>query len=104
MTLGNLDFDTYAKAYGIEGSTVKGPDDLRRRSKPLSRRVASMSPPCQWITRRTCGSWWTSCGRKLTHDAMAGAQVVIDLANSPSSEDKAVLEFFETSDRNLLAA
>ena len=28
MTLGNLDFDTYAKAYGIEGSTVKGPDDL----------------------------------------------------------------------------
>jgi uncharacterized protein YbjT (DUF2867 family) len=37
-------------------------------------------------------------------DAMAGAQVVIDLANSPSFEDKAVLEFFETSGRNLLAA
>jgi uncharacterized protein YbjT (DUF2867 family) len=36
--------------------------------------------------------------------AMAGAQVVIDLANSPSFEDKAVLEFFETSGRNLLAA
>ncbi|MGZ3357453.1 MAG: SDR family oxidoreductase, partial [Isosphaeraceae bacterium] len=34
----------------------------------------------------------------------AGAQVVIDLANSPSFEDKAVLEFFETSSRNLLAA
>jgi uncharacterized protein YbjT (DUF2867 family) len=31
-------------------------------------------------------------------------QVVIDLANSPSFEDKAVLEFFETSGRNLLAA
>jgi uncharacterized protein YbjT (DUF2867 family) len=30
--------------------------------------------------------------------------VVIDLANSPSFEDKAVLEFFETSGRNLLAA
>jgi len=30
-------------------------------------------------------------------EAMAGAQVVIDLANSPSFEDKAVLEFFETS-------
>jgi len=29
---------------------------------------------------------------------------VIDLANSPSFEDKAVLEFFETSGRNLLAA
>src|SRR6516162_347520 len=36
--------------------------------------------------------------------AMAGTQVVIDLANSPSFEDKAVLEFFETSGRNLLAA
>ena len=35
---------------------------------------------------------------------MAGAQVVIDLANSPSFEDKAVLEFFETSGRNLLAS
>ncbi|MGY8661374.1 SDR family oxidoreductase [Bradyrhizobium sp. UFLA05-109] len=36
--------------------------------------------------------------------AMAGTQVVIDLANSPSFEDKAVLDFFETSGRNLLAA
>src|SRR5215208_3302339 len=37
-------------------------------------------------------------------EAVAGAQVVIDLANSPSFEDKAVLDFFETSGRNLLAA
>jgi uncharacterized protein YbjT (DUF2867 family) len=37
-------------------------------------------------------------------EALAGAQVVIDLANSPSFEDKAVLEFFETSGRNLAAA
>src|SRR4051795_5651801 len=36
--------------------------------------------------------------------AMAGAQVIVDLTNSPSFEDKAVLEFFETSGRNLLAA
>jgi uncharacterized protein YbjT (DUF2867 family) len=36
--------------------------------------------------------------------ALTGAQVVVDLANSPSFEDKAVLEFFETSTRNLLAA
>ncbi|MDH2385779.1 SDR family oxidoreductase [Bradyrhizobium sp. CER78] len=36
--------------------------------------------------------------------ALAGAAVVIDLANSPSFEDKAVMEFFETSGRNLLAA
>src|SRR5215472_5959713 len=37
-------------------------------------------------------------------EAMAGAQVVVDLANSPSFEDKAVLEFFETSERNMLPA
>lgn len=37
-------------------------------------------------------------------EAVKGAQVVIDLSNSPSFEDKAVLEFFETSGRNLLAA
>ena len=37
-------------------------------------------------------------------DALAGAQVVVDVANSPSFEDKAVLEFFETSGRNLFAA
>ena len=36
--------------------------------------------------------------------AMASTQVVIDLANSPSFEDKAVLEFFEASGRNLAAA
>ena len=37
-------------------------------------------------------------------EALRGAQVVIDLANSPSFEDKAVLEFFETTGRNVLAA
>jgi len=37
-------------------------------------------------------------------EAIAGTQVVVDLANSPSFEDKAVLEFFQTSGRNLHAA
>jgi uncharacterized protein YbjT (DUF2867 family) len=37
-------------------------------------------------------------------EALTGARVVVDVANSPSFEDKAVLEFFETSGRNLLAA
>src|SRR5262249_23203725 len=36
--------------------------------------------------------------------ALSGAQVVVDLANAPVWEDKAVLEFFETSGRNLMAA
>jgi uncharacterized protein YbjT (DUF2867 family) len=33
-------------------------------------------------------------------EALAGAQVVVDVANSPSFEDKAVLEFFETAGRH----
>ncbi len=36
--------------------------------------------------------------------ALAGAQAVVDVTNSPSWEDQAVMEFFETSTRNLLAA
>jgi uncharacterized protein YbjT (DUF2867 family) len=45
----------------------------------------------------------TITGKGL-NQAVAGAQVVIDLANSPTFEDKAALDFFETSGRNLLAA
>jgi uncharacterized protein YbjT (DUF2867 family) len=45
----------------------------------------------------------TLTGKGLA-EAMTGAQVVVDVANSPSWEDKAVLEFFETSSRNLLVA
>jgi uncharacterized protein YbjT (DUF2867 family) len=37
-------------------------------------------------------------------DALAGASAVVDVSNSPSFEDTAVLAFFETSTRNLLAA
>jgi uncharacterized protein YbjT (DUF2867 family) len=37
-------------------------------------------------------------------EALKGAQVVVDLANSPSFEDKPAMDFFETSGRNLLAA
>jgi uncharacterized protein YbjT (DUF2867 family) len=35
-------------------------------------------------------------------DALNGASVVVDVTNSPSWEDAAVLKFFETSTRNLL--
>ena len=45
----------------------------------------------------------TITGKGL-NEVMVGAQVVVDVANSPSFEDKAVLEFFETSERNLLPA
>ena len=37
-------------------------------------------------------------------EALNGARVVVDVTNAPSWEDKAVLEFFETSTRNVLAA
>jgi len=37
-------------------------------------------------------------------EALAGADVVVDVTNSPSFEDKAVLEFFDKSTRNILAA
>ena len=37
-------------------------------------------------------------------DALVGAHVVVDVANAPSWEDKAVLDFFETSGHNLVAA
>jgi uncharacterized protein YbjT (DUF2867 family) len=36
--------------------------------------------------------------------AMDGTDIVVDVANAPSWEDQAVLDFFETSTRNLLAA
>lgn len=42
-------------------------------------------------------------GEGLAH-ALQGASVVVDVTNSPSWQDDAVLNFFETSTRNLLAA
>src|SRR5881394_847750 len=45
----------------------------------------------------------TLTGEGLT-EALTGAEVVVDVANSPSFEDKPAMEFFETSGRNLLAA
>src|ERR1700746_3803299 len=45
----------------------------------------------------------TFTGEGLT-EALKGAQVVVDVANAPQWDDKAVLEFFETAGRNLLAA
>jgi uncharacterized protein YbjT (DUF2867 family) len=37
-------------------------------------------------------------------EALTGARVVVDVSNSPSFEEKAVMEFFTTSTRNLIAA
>src|SRR5262245_39474338 len=37
-------------------------------------------------------------------EALAGAQVVVDVANSPSFEDKAAMDFFQTAGKNIAAA
>lgn len=37
-------------------------------------------------------------------EALAGARIVVDLANSPTFEEKAAMDFFQTAGRNLLAA
>ena len=50
------------------------------------------------VVGRRCGH------RRGTGRRLAGTQVVVDVANSPSWEDQAVMEFFETAGRNLLAA
>jgi uncharacterized protein YbjT (DUF2867 family) len=42
-------------------------------------------------------------GEGLT-EALDGAQVVVDVANAPAWDDAAVLDFFQTSSRNLLAS
>jgi uncharacterized protein YbjT (DUF2867 family) len=54
---------------------------------------------------RQSGSEVVAASPKSAISAISGeGHVVVDLANPPSFEDKAVLEFFETSARNLLAA
>jgi uncharacterized protein YbjT (DUF2867 family) len=45
----------------------------------------------------------TITGEGLT-EALLGAEVVVDVSNSPSFEDKAAMEFFKTSGRNILDA
>jgi uncharacterized protein YbjT (DUF2867 family) len=73
---------------GLIGSKVV--DLLRARSHEVV--AASPSKGIDSIT-----------GKGLT-EALTGAQVVVDVTNAPSWEDKAVLEFFETSTRNVLTA
>ncbi len=64
----------------------------RLRESGQEARAASPSTGVNTITREGLAT------------ALAGAQVVVDVANAPDWEDHAVLAFFETSGRNLLAA
>ena len=65
-------------------------NDLRKRGSEVV--AASPSTGVNTVT-----------GEGLT-EALIGTQVVVDVANAPMWEDNAVLAFFETSGRNLLAA
>jgi len=73
---------------GLIGTKVV--NDLRQRGREVV--AASRSSGVNTVT-----------GEGLA-EALKGAQVVVDVSNAPSWEDKAVLDFFETSGRNLLAA
>src|SRR5438128_7140928 len=83
----------YMKIVVIGGSGLIG-TKLVNRLRQLGHEVVAASP---------ASGVNTITGEGLA-EALAGTQVVVDVANSPSFEDKAVLEFFETSGRNLLAA
>ncbi|NYH14231.1 SDR family oxidoreductase [Paraburkholderia bryophila] len=69
-----------------------------------SKTVAILRQGCHEVVAASPRSGINSITGEGLKEAMVGAQVVIDLANSPSFEDKAVLDFFETSGRNLLMA
>lgn len=73
---------------GLIGSKVV--ERLRKRGHDVL--VASPAAGINTITGEGLGQ------------AMVGAEIVIDVANSPSFEDRAVLEFFETSSRNIAVA
>src|SRR6267378_5356953 len=69
-----------------------------------SKTVAILRPAGHEVVAASPNSGVNTITGQGVKEAVSGAQVVIDLANSPSFEDKAVLEFFETSGHNLLAA
>jgi len=69
-----------------------------------SKTVAILRPGGHEVVAASPNTGVDTITGKGLKEAMDGTQVVIDLANSPSFEDNAVLEFFQTAGRNLLAA
>ncbi len=77
----------------IGGSGLIG-SKLVNKLRPLGHEVIAASP----------SSGVNTITGEGVAKALAGARVVVDVTNAPSWEDKAVLEFFETSTHNLLGA
>jgi uncharacterized protein YbjT (DUF2867 family) len=69
-----------------------------------SKLVALLRQRGQEVLAASPGSGVNTLTGEGLSEALAGAQVVVDLANSPSFEDTAVMKFFQTAGRNLLAA
>ena len=67
-----------------------------------SRLVRRLRERGQEVLAASPGSGVNSLTGEGLAEALKGASVVVDVTNSPSWEDAAVLKFFETSTRNLL--
>ena len=93
-TLANSSSSTRRQKFVVIGGTGLIGKPIVEKLRSLGHEVVAASPS-QGINSVT--------GEGLA-TALAGAHTVIDVANSPSFEDQAVLDFFERSTRNLLAA
>jgi uncharacterized protein YbjT (DUF2867 family) len=69
-----------------------------------SKLVALLRPRGQEVLAASPDSGVNTLTGEGLPEAVAGAQVVVDVSNSPSFEDTAVMSFFQTSGRNLMAA
>jgi uncharacterized protein YbjT (DUF2867 family) len=69
-----------------------------------SKTVRLLSERCHEVVAASPKSGVNAMTGEGLEEALVGAEVVLDLANSPSFEDKAVLDFFVTAGTNLLAA
>ena len=69
-----------------------------------SKVVAKLRQAGHQVTAASPGTGVDTITGEGLAEALNKTEVVIDLSNSPSFEDKAVLEFFQTSGRNLLGA
>src|SRR5262245_24791824 len=97
-TITTLSLPAMRRRFAMKIVVIGGTGLIGSKTIPILRQggheVVAASP-------NTCVNTITGQGLK---DAVAGPQLVIDLCSSPSFEDRAWLEFFETSRRNLLAA
>src|SRR5262249_53067986 len=96
--MGRRQNSTASRRFGMKIVAIGGTGLIGSKTVPILRQIGHE------VVAASPNTGVNSITGEGLKEAMAGAQVVIDLANSPSFEDKAVLEFFETSGRNLLAA